>query len=848
MNFQNRFAVRGLSILSLLLAAVVLTIGLTYALGHAYVVPSTGFSLDNQWKIIEFDTLCASQEPSAEIADWCMRTTGLLELGDQIVALAYPEHQTRYTSQQYRDDPLLVPFFGLSQGEEVIITVDRNGQIVDIPWPIRGTTLRAQLTRLAVSLLFMPFWLAGTAVLLFLRPRDTRWRLLIAFNYTTGLWLAIGTVSVTRIFGSLLLVALLSWVLMPVYLHFHLLLPYPLIPPRYRHGFYGLYAFALIMATLLLFKVVPPVTYYFAILLGMGGSLGILIFRALRPLSPHLRPGSRLMLTGLSVAVLPGILWIVPALRVGSGPATATVTLLVILAMPALPFFYTYVLYKHRLGGIEIRANRALSLYSFAVFYATFFVVLFVAFYQQPAFNAPALWSALGTSGICLALAWLTWDPLKRTLNRMAYGTIYEPEQLIRHFANEIPRALNRHHLMRLLSNQVMPTLLIRQSALFWLADAEHPLIYSDTVDARTIAHPSPERLDQLRTHIGHFLDKENLLESPFGWVRLIVPVEVDAHLIGLWLLGRRDPDDFYPNSDIELLNTLSNQIAVTLETIRLFEMAQQRANQLERANFQLRRTNRLKSDLLRNITHELRTPLSTIYGYAELLLMGEGGELSPEQQELAQIIASSSQDLVHMVRDILTLQQNRINQVEGKLVDLRDLAYANIQQSEAVQEEKNVWRRGNHQILLQPGDTKLCVWADPLQLGQVFTHLLSNALKFSPRGGTIQVTQWMGEFAFEQELEEGFTAVKRPAIYTAVQDHGIGIAPEEFDNIWMEFYQIDASATRHFGGTGLGLALVKDIVEIHGGKIWVESTPGKGSTFTFALPRVVSEDEERGA
>ncbi|MBX2998943.1 MAG: hypothetical protein KF893_10570 [Caldilineaceae bacterium] len=746
------------------------------------------------------------------------------------------------SKEEYLSDWSVVPYWGLTGGELVLLSVaQRSGEQSEIAWIMRGSTLRGQLRRLSGSLLFLPFWLAGTIVLLFFRPRDTRWYLLVAFNYLTALWFIIGTVSVSHIYESPSLVVLLSWLLMPIYLHLHLLLPYPLIREQWQWLISTIYGIAIVVALLSLFGFVPPSSYYIALLAAMLSSIALLLVRLVRP-ADGARPALYLMLTGITVAILPGLLWLTPFAGGNNGVVDITVTMLVTLALPALPFFYTYALYKHRLGGMEVRANRALAIYGFAVLYATVFVILFVLFYRQPGFDAAALGAALAASSICLLLAILAWNPLRRILNRIAYGTVYEPEQLVRHFANEIPRALDRDQIAQLLITQVTPSLLIRQSALFWFADAEHPLIYSSRVEDKAagmqLTQVAP--LIEIRER---FLSGEAIPPAPLEWVRLVIPIEVDQQPVGVWLLGRRDPDDFYPQSDIELLATLGNQVAVALETSRLFEIVQQRTRELERANFELRRADRLKGDLLRNVTHELRTPLTIIQGYTELMLEDE--QFDPEHQEFLTAINASTRSLVQMVDNVLRLQQQRLyhSNATRQWVDIRQIAAHCVRRAQILLGQRENWLEHSFQIVLETGDAPLNIWADPVQLGQVFDNLLSNAVKFSPQGGKICVKLWAGTYQFSPIYTNGFSEMERkearrwPALFASVEDQGIGIPPEEFESIWLEFYQIDASAVRHFGGAGLGLALVKDIIESYEGAIWVESEVGKGSRFTCALP-----------
>jgi signal transduction histidine kinase len=822
-------------------AALVLAIGLLYTLGNVYAVPYPGFVFDTHWRILDFQETCSATNNDQETLWWCHQTAGLLQLGDQIEAYTDPINGGGMTQEAYLVDWSVVPYQGLKGGEPVLLSVIRiTGEKSEIEWTMRGGTLQGQLRRLSGSLLFLPFWLAGTIVLLFFRPCDRRWYLLVAFNYLTALWFIVGTVSVSHIYGSTSLLILLSWLLMPVYLHLHLLLPYPVIEGQQRWLIGAIYSGALLIALLSLFDIVPASSYSIALLIAMLGSILLLLVRLIRPAAAE-RPALYLMLTGILVAVLPGLLWFTSIVGGNNGAVDITVTMLVTLALPALPFFYTYALYKHGLGGMEVRANRALTIYGFAVLYATVFVILFVIFYRQPGFDAAALGAALAASSTCLLLAILAWNPVRRILNHLAYGTVYEPEQLIRHFANEIPRALNRTQLTQLLITQVTPSLLIRQSALFWFADSEDPLIYSSRID-ETAAGVTLAQVLPLMSIRERFLTGKAVPAPPLDWVRLAIPIEVDQEPVGIWLLGRRDPDDFYPQSDIELLTTLGNQIAVALETSRLFEIVQQRTRELEKANFELRRADRLKGDLLRNVTHELRTPLTVIQGYTELLI--EDDAMNPDQQEFLNAISSSTQSLVQLVNNVLTLQQQRLHHDNAawQWVDVGQIASHCVRRAQILLGKQDLWLERAFQIELDAGNAPLSIWVDPIQLAQVFDNLLSNAVKFSPQGGSVCLRLWAGDYEFpnaqnNHSAMEGGENQRWPALFASVEDQGIGISQEEFDNIWLEFYQIDASTVRHFGGTGLGLTLVKDIVESYGGAIWLESQVGKGSCFTFALP-----------
>ncbi|RME50618.1 MAG: hypothetical protein D6790_20985, partial [Caldilineae bacterium] len=400
-----------------------------------------------------------------------------------------------------------------------------------------------------------------------------------------------GDVSFSQIGGSVVLLMVLSWLLMALYLHLHLLIPEE-VPRRRRIPIlWLLYGAALVGAILNLLRVLPLQSYYIALFLGLVGSLGILIYRALRPITQAGRAGALLMLTGIGVSMLPGILlWLAPRLFDPFYTPESIVTILVTLPIPLLPFFYIYALYKHRLGEQEVRANRALSHYTFFVLFSTFFMFVFVVAAQWINVSATVYGFALAFSAGYVLLAFSLRGPYNRLMERLAYGVYYDPETIVQAFANEIPRALTPMGLADVLRKQVLPTMMVRQSALFWLKgeDASPVLLYQENIAVAADALAA-EHLEGVVAEAGRFLLEG--LPQPLQWVRLVIPIRLDERLVGLWLFGSRDPDDFYPHRDISLLTTLANQVGVALEIARLFDIERERAAELERINLELRRT-----------------------------------------------------------------------------------------------------------------------------------------------------------------------------------------------------------------------------------------------------------------
>ena len=836
----------------LLVAAAVLAIGFIYGLVHVYLVPYPGFSYDGNWHIVDFSSNCPEYRTDAGVIA-CNTGQDELRIGDRIETIYGPGPDVRFNYADYDTNLTATPFYGFDVDDVVTLDILRDGVKSTVSWlmPVHSNT--GQLQRLNTIWIFLPFWLAGTAVLLFLRPKDIRWRLLILQNYVTGLWLAIGSVSFSQIFGSTFLSIALSWLIMPVYLHLHSLIPTPL-SQKWKWWIPALYLFAAVMALLNMTGIFPLSIYYLALLIGIGGSLVLLILRTLRSTLPAERSVLNLMLVGIIVSLLPGILLsMLPKLILDNYSPPVTVTFLATLSIPMLSFFYTYALYKHRLGNQEVRANRALTSYSFFILFATLFILVFVLAGQRLQLSPDVYTFAILTSTIYMVIAFVARQPFERFMNRVVYGTTYEPEHIVQQFANEIPRALNPTYLSSLLINQVMPSLLIRQSALYWLVEERALRIYTEQTPEIPLLL-AKEESDRFQSHAGSFLADGtwtggHTLPAGFGWVRLVIPIELDGRSVGMWLFGRRDPDDFYPRRDIELLMTLGSQVGIALESARLFGIEQHRANELERTNFELHRAIRVKNDMLRNISHELRTPLTAISGYTELLMDGVAGDLSKDQNELLSIVADRAQDLRKMINDLITYQQARAADMEMVVVNIVEIAQAALQTTRTLAANPNYAGRNPHQFIFDCVDNQLFVRANPPQFNQILSNLLRNAVKFSPEGGTITIAVRAGIHQFEYENPDAMPSlfvgdppaketIELPAIFVSVKDEGIGIAAEELDNIWLDFYQVDGSATRRFGGTGLGLALVKDIVQAHAGVIWAESQLGIETIVTFVIPR----------
>jgi two-component system, NtrC family, sensor kinase len=289
----------------------------------------------------------------------------------------------------------------------------------------------------------------------------------------------------------------------------------------------------------------------------------------------------------------------------------------------------------------------------------------------------------------------------------------------------------------------------------------------------------------------------------------LAVPLVREGHVIGGLTVMRKATGTFGPEIT-ELLRTFATQSALAIQNARLFLEIADKSRQLEAAS-------RHKSEFLANMSHELRTPLNAVIGFSEVLIQRMFGALNAKQDEYLKDIYASGQHLLSLINDILDLSKIEAGRME--------LAPAPFHLPTALENAVTLVkeRAGRHGIALQVDlDPRLGeVVGDERKVKQVLLNLLSNAVKFTPEGGRISL---------KASRMDGTAEI-------AVTDTGIGIAPEDQAAIFEEFRQVGHDETRKQEGTGLGLTLAKKFVELHGGRIWVESEPGRGSTFTFTLP-----------
>jgi signal transduction histidine kinase len=294
---------------------------------------------------------------------------------------------------------------------------------------------------------------------------------------------------------------------------------------------------------------------------------------------------------------------------------------------------------------------------------------------------------------------------------------------------------------------------------------------------------------------------------------RMVAPLLRGENIVGMLVVRRRTPGEFAKNT-VDLIKTFAAQSALAIQNARLFHEIEDKSRQLEEAS-------QHKSQFLANMSHELRTPLNAILGYTELMADGAYGEPSEKMLGILKRLEANGRHLLGLINDVLDLSKVEAGQLVLELSDytVQDIAQTVRSTLEPLAADKKLAFKVEMATELPAGR------GDGRRLTQVLINLVGNAIKFTDAG----------EVAIKAEANNG-------SFYVSIRDTGPGISAADQAKLFQEFQQADNAITRKKGGTGLGLAISKRIIEMHGGRIWVESQVGRGSTFTFTLPVSVEQ------
>lgn len=305
-----------------------------------------------------------------------------------------------------------------------------------------------------------------------------------------------------------------------------------------------------------------------------------------------------------------------------------------------------------------------------------------------------------------------------------------------------------------------------------------------------------------------------------------LLPKEGDK---GILFVGAESFDISITEGDEELITILANQLGQSLENARLFEKTwkaqqelekrvEERTRELTNALSEVKKISKRKTDFVSSVSHELRAPLTSIKGYAAILSSGKLGTLPEEAQKRMEKLNKHCDELVQLVNNLLDIAR-----IESGKVTMKQEEHSLKKIIEEVSDLLSVqFKEKQIGFSYHMADEPIDVFVDLVQIKRVFINLLNNAVKFTPNNGAISINC--------QKIVSG--------IQVNVSDTGCGIPPEALESIFNEFYRVDNDINQQVKGTGLGLALVKNIIEAHKGKVWVNSKFHEGATFSFTLPR----------
>jgi signal transduction histidine kinase len=311
-------------------------------------------------------------------------------------------------------------------------------------------------------------------------------------------------------------------------------------------------------------------------------------------------------------------------------------------------------------------------------------------------------------------------------------------------------------------------------------------------------------------------------LES--SWVtgirsELVLPLTTHGQVAGALAVQCQRPGAF-STQDVPGYQIIADQLASAIENAYLYADTLRRANELSEAYGHLKELDRLKDEFLRNVSHELRTPLTLIIGYTERMAKGSLGQLTAEQQHAIDVVVRSSRSLLSLIENLLSMAELRARKASTAPVSVTELVELTVNDFKVLAEGKEIRLRTE----IAAADSLPKVPVQPDHIRRILDNLLSNAVKFTPNEGEILVRVWSAD----------------GSVFLEITDTGIGIPITEQERIFDAFYQVDGSIRRRYGGTGIGLSLVKELVLGNGGSIKVASAgPNLGSVFTVSFPTV---------
>jgi signal transduction histidine kinase len=395
-------------------------------------------------------------------------------------------------------------------------------------------------------------------------------------------------------------------------------------------------------------------------------------------------------------------------------------------------------------------------------------------------------------------------------------------------------------HMNTILDLKLLLEVLLEQATQLIEADTAHLFLYNDGILTFGTAYWKPGFPQELhaeprpggvtytvarrgtRMVIDDARNHPMFRDAPWDGAVASLPLRRGDQVLGVMNLAHHGSAYEFNQNELRVMELFADQAAIALYNAKLYTDSQERAYLLAQTLAQREELDRLKSEFIQNVSHELRTPLAITRGYIDLLQNNELGELTKEQQDAIDILSRRINLLIKLVDDLVVILQAEANDLVKQDVNLNEILRTCIEDF-----QETIDRAGLTVEVNLPREAVI-IQGDDSHLNRMIDNLIGNATKF---------TQPNGRIAVRLRTEADQAVIE-------VSDNGIGIAPEKIDRIFDRFYQVDGSTRRRFGGIGLGLSLVKGIVEAHAGTISVQSQPGEGTTFTITFPLVMKDNK----
>jgi len=601
---QNAPLFQRSSELWLSLAFLGLNLLFTYAI--FFVMPYSGFYINSF---------------NGEVVDVFVQVDSALQNGDVIQEIG------GLPWEEYKKDATVTFFKTAHPQDVVLIKVLRNGNPVEIEWVFPGFN-PAELNERFFNLWWLGFifWTLGAATQLFIRPRDARWALLSLAAFLTGWWILLGSVSNSQVWGSSLLLHAVTWILMPVYIHLHWVFPKPLSKKTTPVWIILLYIIGAALAVAELTQSVSHSIYALGFLIMLAGSIILLIIHAVR--QPVQRGDVSLLALAVVIAASPSL-----ALAVGGiNEDVSRFAPLSLTTLPIIPLAYFVVVSRRQLGGLETRANRAFSIYLYLSIVGAFLLLLIALSITASVSRDFAL--ALGSFvALVIALASvLRFPAFQKWVDQRLLGIKLPYQNLPEEYSSHIAASASIASLLRLLQESVFPSLLVKQYAFVQFAKDTHRIILARGVDDGQL--PNLDDALALTSLAGRFLFPEERRVP--SWIRLILTLRAGEETLGLFLLGRRDPDDLYHADELPIFQSLADQTAIALSNL----LQEERLRSLYQSDIQRREQERL------SLAHELH---DSVLNQLAVLRMNLGDTTPSPRFE------QSYEDVVRRLREIVS-------------------------------------------------------------------------------------------------------------------------------------------------------------------------------------------------